>query len=124
MGKTIIPATSTSSIPSIPKEPLRGKSTEERPIQNKNETQKNRAKSSDGKEKKEKYVMPDYLKKAKVSTLLNKSSMYSTKGLEIEKPKEAPKDAGHQGATAAFAVKETFDAINAIRAKLESAERR
>jgi hypothetical protein len=68
--------------------------------------------------------MPSYLKKAKLSTLLNKSTMYKTKGLEIEKPKEAPTEAVHQGATAAFAVKETFDAINAIRAKLESAERR
>ena len=68
--------------------------------------------------------MPDYLKKAKLSSLMNKTNQFSTKGLEIEKAKEAPVEADHQGATAAFAVKETFDAINAIRAKLESAERR
>ena len=50
----------------------------------------------------------------------------STKGLQIkEKPKtDETKKEGHQGSTAAFLVQETSDAINAIRAKLESAERR
>ena len=55
---------------------------------------------------------------------MNKSKTFATKGLEIEKPKESPQDQGHQGATASFAIKETNDAIEAIRAKLESAERR
>ena len=49
----------------------------------------------------------------------------STKGLAQEKPKtEVPQKVAHQGATASFLVKETSDAINAIRAKIESAERR
>lgn len=55
------------------------------------------------------------------------SLMYksSTKGLAQEKPKtEVPQEIAHQGATASFLVKETSDAINAIRAKIESAERR
>lgn len=71
--------------------------------------------------KKQKHVTPSYLKKG--LSLMNKTS---TKGLQIkEQPKtDVTKKEGHQGSTAAFLVQETSDAINAIRAKLESAERR
>lgn len=69
----------------------------------------------------------DAKKKAPSYKKFGMSLMYksSTKGLAQEKPKtEVPQKVAHQGATASFLVKETSDAINAIRAKIESAERR
>ena len=49
----------------------------------------------------------------------------STKGMVQQKAQlDKTKESSHQGSTAAFLVKETSDALNAIRAKIESAERR
>lgn len=59
------------------------------------------------------------MKKVKLSSLMGQSSLYSTKD-ELQKENKTEEDC-HQGATASFAIKETFDKIYA---KLESAERK